>query len=73
MLNVSLNELKQITKMRHIKSYRNMLKERLLSVLSELESAKSKKNLNNSKIKKIGIDFNELRHKFSKSEKVFTT
>ena len=57
MLSLSLNELKQIARMRGIKGYNNMSKERLLSVLSESESAKS---LDNSKIKKIKEDFNEL-------------
>ena len=61
MLNLSLNELKQITKMRRITGYKNMSKERLLSVLDESESAKSKKNLDNAKIKKIRKDFNKLR------------
>ena len=66
MLNLSLNELKQITKMRRITGYKNMSKERLLSVLDESESAKSKKNLDNAKIKKIRKDFNKLRDKFLK-------
>ena len=57
MVNLSSNELKQITKMRRIKGYKNMSKERLLSVLSESESAKS---LDNAKIKKIKEDFNEI-------------
>ena len=35
MLNLSLNELKQIEKMRRIKDYKNIPKERVLSVLSE--------------------------------------
>ena len=63
MLNLSLNGLKQIAKMKCIKGYNNMSKERLLSVLSESESAKS---FNNAKIKKIKEDFNELRDKFLK-------
>ena len=59
MLNLSLNELKQVAKMRRIiKAYNNMSKETLLSVLSESESAKS---LDNAKVKKIREDFNELR------------
>ena len=41
MLNLLLNELKQIAKMRRIKGYNNMSKERLMSVVSELESAES--------------------------------
>ena len=42
--------------MRRIKGYNNMSKERLLSVLSESESAKS---LDNVKIKKIREDLNK--------------
>ena len=53
MPNLSLNELKQIAKMRRIKGYKNMSKERLLSVLDESESAKSKKNLDNARIKRL--------------------
>ena len=52
MLNLTLNQLKQITKMRPIKSYNNMSKERLLSVLDESES------INNTKMRKIKEDFN---------------
>ena len=47
MLNLSLNELKLVARSRSIKGYNNMSKERLLSVLSESESAKS---LDNAKI-----------------------
>ena len=43
-----------------------MPKERLLSVLSESESAKSKKNFDNAKIKMIRKDFNKLRDRFLK-------
>ena len=60
MPNFTLNELKEIIKMRRIKSYNNMSKERLLSVLDESES------LNNAKIKKIREDFNKLRDGFLK-------
>ena len=63
MLSLSLNELKQIARMRGIKGYNNMSKERLLSVLSESESAKS---LDNAKIKKIKEDFNELSFSIQK-------
>ena len=63
MLNLSLNELKQIAKMRRIKGYKNMSKERLLNALDESESAKS---LNNAKIEKIKEDFNKLRDRFLK-------
>ena len=58
-----LNELKHIGKTRSIKGYNNMSKERLLSVLSESESAKS---FYNSKIEKIKEGFNKLRDKFLK-------
>ena len=45
-----------------------MSKERLLSALSKSESAKSKKNLDNTKIKKIRKDFNKWRDRFLKPE-----
>ena len=61
MLNFSLNELKQIANIRRIKGHENMPKERLLSVLSESESTKTKKNPDNAEIKKIREDFNKLR------------
>ena len=60
MLNL-LNELKQIAKMRRIKSYKNMSKESLLSALDESESAVSGNNFDNVRIKKIREDFNKLR------------
>ena len=44
MLNLSLNELKQIPKTIHIKDYKNMSKEILLSILSESELVESEKN-----------------------------
>ena len=53
MLNLSLNELKQIAKMRCLKNYKNMSKERLLSALDESESTGSKNNFNNARIKKL--------------------
>ena len=43
-----------------------MSKERLLSVLNESESAKSKKKFDDKRLKKIRKDFNELRDKFVK-------
>ena len=63
MLNLSLNELKLIGRSRRIKIYKSMSKEKLLSALNESQSAKSKKNLDNAKIKKIREDFNKLRDK----------
>ena len=62
MQNLSLNKLRQIAKIRRIKGYNNMSKERLLSVLSESES----KTLDNAKIKKIKEDFTELGDRFLK-------
>ena len=51
-----------------MKDYNSMSKESLLSVLSESESAKSKKNLHSANIKKIREDFNKSRYTFSKSK-----
>ena len=62
MLNLTLNELKQITKMRRIKGYNKMSKERLLSVLDESGSN------DNVKIRKIKEDFNKLRYRFLKQK-----
>ena len=45
-----------------------MSKERLWSIFCKSESAKSKKNLNNAKIKKIREDFNKLRDTFLKQK-----
>ena len=66
MPNLSLNELKQIATMRHIKNYKNMSKERLLSALEESESAANGNNFNNARIKNIKEDFNKLRDNKSK-------
>ena len=63
MPNLSLNELKQIAKMRRIKGYKNISKERILNALDESESAKS---LDNAKIEKIKKDFNKLTDRFLK-------
>ena len=67
MPNLSLHELKQIAKIRHIKGYKSMSKERLLSALDESESAWSGNNFNNARIEKIR-DFNKLRDRFLKLE-----
>ena len=68
MLKLSLNKLEQIAKMRHIKGYKNMSKERLLSALSESELVESKMNFDDKRLKKIREDFNELRDRFLKAE-----
>ena len=67
MPNLSLNELKQITKIRRIINYKNMSKESLLSALDESKSAGSGNNFDNGRMKKIKKDFNKLRYGFSKS------
>ena len=66
MLNLSLSELKLITKSRGIRGYKSISKEKLLSALSESESVESKKSLDNAKIKKIIEEFNKLKDRFLK-------
>ena len=54
MLDLSLNELKQIAKMRRIKDYKSMSKEKLLSALDEsIESTGSRNNFNNARMKRL--------------------
>ena len=72
MPNLSLDELKQISKMRRIKGYKSISKETLLSALDE-----SERNFNNARTKKIIEDFNNLKDKvlkpkLKKLEKTFT-
>ena len=52
MSNPSLNEVKQITKMIHIKNYKIMSKEELLSAANELDNY-GENNSNNARTKKI--------------------
>ena len=66
MLNLSLNELKLIARIRYIKGCKKMSKVRLLSVLKESKSVESKKNFDDERLKKIRKDFNELKDKFLK-------
>ena len=61
-LNWSLDELKQIAKVRRIKGYKKISIERLLCALTESESVESEKNLD----KKIREYFNKLRDRFLK-------
>ena len=63
MLNLSINELKLVAKLRGITGYKSISKERLLSALDKSESAG---NLDNARIKKIGEDFNKLKDRFLK-------
>ena len=55
-LNLSLHELKLITRNRLIKGNKSMSKERLLIALNESESVESERNLNNARIKQIRED-----------------
>ena len=64
--NLSLNGLKQIAKMRRIKNYRNMSKERLLSAIDRSELAGSGNDFHIARIKKITKDFHKLKDIFLK-------
>ena len=67
MVNLSLNELETIAKIRAIKGYKSVSKERLLNVLNESEPVKeSGKNFDDAKIEKIKKDFSKLRDRLSK-------
>ena len=66
MPDLSLNELKQIAKMRRIKGYKSMSKERLLSALDESETTGSRNSFNNARMKQIREDFNKSRDRFLK-------
>ena len=57
MLNLTLNELKQISKMRRIKGYKSMSKEKLLKGLDELKPAVSRNNFDSARIKEIKDNF----------------
>ena len=62
MVNLSLNELKTIAKIRGIKGYKIMPEERLLSNLNKSESVKeSEKNFDDARIEMIKNNFNKLR------------
>ena len=77
MLNLSLNKLKVIAKIRRIKGYKSMSEERLIYSINESESVKkSEKNFDDARIEKIKKDFNKLRDRLSKPkinrlEKIF--
>ena len=67
MQNLLQNELEQIAKMRCIKKYKNMSRERLLIAILKSESSFAelyKSNYNNARIEKIMKKFNRLRHRF---------
>ena len=66
MLKLSLNELKQVAKMRWIKSYKSMSEERLISSINESEPVKeSEKNFDKARIEKIKKHFNKLKDRLS--------
>ena len=66
MLNLLLNQLKLVAKLRCIEGYKSMSKEKLLSALSESESAGSGNDFDNARMKKISEDFNKLKDRFLK-------
>ena len=70
MINLSLSELKLISKSKSIKDYKNKSENDLIKILSE---PMPKTNLSRKKIKEIKTDFSELTYGFSKSkiEEVF--
>ena len=65
MINLSLNELKRIAQSRNISDYKNKSKKDLIKALSE---PKPKIRINKKKLKELRKDFDELRHKFFKTE-----
>ena len=65
MLNLLLNQLKLVAKLRCIEGYKSMSKEKLLSALSESESAGSGNDFD-ARMKKISEDFNKLKDRFLK-------
>ena len=64
MLKQSLNELKQIAKMRGIKGYESISQERLSSI-NDSEREKEN-NFDGARIEKFNADFNKLKDRFSK-------
>ena len=65
MINLSLNELKLIAKIRNIKDNKNKSEHDLIKILSK---PKPKINISKKKIKEIKKYFSEVRYKFSKSK-----
>ena len=64
-LNLSFKELKAIAKIRGIKGYENMFKDKLLSVL---KVSKSENDFDKTRIEKIREGFKILQYNFSESE-----
>ena len=66
MVNLSLNELKTVAKIRGIKGNKSIFEERLLSVLNESQAVKeSQNNFDDARIEKIKKDFNKLKDRLS--------
>ena len=62
MSNLSLSKLNLIAKIRDMKGYKSMSREKLLSSLNESELVnESEKNFDDARIEKIKKDSNELR------------
>ena len=70
MLNLSTKELKAIAKIRGIKGCKSMPEDELLGALTSSKPVKKgeKPNFPKARIEKIRKEFNESRHKFSKSK-----
>ena len=79
MMNLSLDELRIIAQIRNISDYQNKSKEDLIKAVSEPEpdtkpnpepepEPKIEMKFNRRRLKKLRKDFDELRHKFSKTE-----
>ena len=65
MINLSLDDLKLIAQNRNMQGYENKSEEDLIKMLCE---PKPKTSITKKRLKEIGKDFGELRHKFSKKE-----
>ena len=65
MINLSLEELKAVAKIRKVKDYKSKSKDELIKILSE---PKRKMNFSKLKIEDIRKKFNELSDRFSKSK-----
>ena len=71
MQNLLQNKLQQIAKMRHIKNYKNMSKEKLLIALLKTEQSNAelrRSKVNNAEMEKVKKNFNVLRNNFSKKK-----
>ena len=70
MINLSPKELKTVVKIRGNKGYKSMSEDELLGVLASSKPARKgeKPNFFEARIEAIRKEFNESRHKFSKSK-----